>query len=284
MGEKYDTGLHCMTWSRESEELARVQHPPPAGCGKRGAGKSAAPTARGMWKTRGWQERSTHRQRDVESEGLARAQHPPPAGRGKRGAGKSSAPIAIESKELKVTCVQIPSEFFNLVKEPEVKFICVACHWKDDVLAGNVTPYQSFYRDAKAVLSSFPVIKGNFELSLRLCIYSKKTVIIHLQMHTIPPGGPVNILEEFLRPYHLHSGELQVFDVEFNLSTAAKRNAYARAASTISSQIHGSVDNTLITISNHTDEDSGDLFLGKLRNKDVAGAVDETLLAPLFIF
>lgn len=39
-------------------------------------------------------------------------------------------------------CVEVPSEFHTLITHPEVKFLCVACHWKDDASNSCITPYQ----------------------------------------------------------------------------------------------------------------------------------------------
>ncbi|KAF9241130.1 hypothetical protein BU15DRAFT_61086 [Melanogaster broomeanus] len=147
-------------------------------------------------------------------------------------------------------CIQIPTQSYTIVAEPTVMYICVTCHWKDDLRTGTVTPYKGFYRDGKSVLLSFPIINGHFELSIKSYIHSKRVAVVHLRLHTIPAGGPVDILEEFLRPYYLHSGELYTI---------------------------------LFAISNHTDNDRGDLFLGEHRKKDISSTVDEvlnTLLGP----
>ncbi|KIJ59404.1 hypothetical protein HYDPIDRAFT_33267 [Hydnomerulius pinastri MD-312] len=74
-------------------------------------------------------------------------------------------------------------------------------------------------------------------------------------------------------------GGLAVFDLEFDLGTPTKRKVYAAAASIIASNIkQANPKNIIVTISDHTDESSGDLFLGKEGCKDVA--VMDVLLSP----
>ncbi|KAF9232538.1 hypothetical protein BU15DRAFT_67361 [Melanogaster broomeanus] len=128
-----------------------------------------------------------------------------------------------------------------------------------------------FYVDGKPILSSFLKVAGRVELSTSSYVHSTPTVILHLRLRSIPPGGPVKMLKEFLRPYFPDVNGLNVFDLEFDLGTVAKRKQYVQLASAMAVKVRqAKAQNVLVTISNHTDEASGDLFLGELRHKNVA--------------
>lgn len=38
-------------------------------------------------------------------------------------------------------CVSVPTQYTNLVLEEGVKFLCVSCHWSDDIQSGEISPY-----------------------------------------------------------------------------------------------------------------------------------------------
>ncbi|KIK80061.1 hypothetical protein PAXRUDRAFT_65312, partial [Paxillus rubicundulus Ve08.2h10] len=83
-----------------------------------------------------------------------------------------------------------------------------------------------------------------------------------------------------LQQYHPNGG-LTIMELAFDLGTVAKRKAYIQQASNVRSQIRAAnAENILVTISNHSEESTGDLFLGKQRQKDVAATTLECLLTP----
>ncbi|KAF9232540.1 hypothetical protein BU15DRAFT_67363 [Melanogaster broomeanus] len=89
------------------------------------------------------------------------------------------------------------------------------------------------------------------------------------------------MLKEFLRPYFPDANGLNVFDLEFDLGTVAKRKQYVQLASAMAVKVRqAKAQNVLVTISNHTDEASGDLFLGELCHKNVAATFMNCLLSP----
>ncbi|KAF9239172.1 hypothetical protein BU15DRAFT_74861 [Melanogaster broomeanus] len=166
-----------------------------------------------------------------------------------------------------------------LVTEPGVRYLCVSCHLMDDKTEGT-----GFYLNGKPALARFPKVHGCPELSTKSFIHSTPTVIVHLRLKSIPLAGPMNMLSDFLEQYFPSGDGLTVIDVEFELGTAVKRKAYLQVASKTALQVQeANARNVLFTISNHTDQDTGDLFLGELRRRNVAATVTEfmhCLLAP----
>ncbi|KAH0826483.1 hypothetical protein J3R83DRAFT_5486 [Lanmaoa asiatica] len=184
-------------------------------------------------------------------------------------------------------CISVPVKHIPLVIKPNVKFMCVSCHWRDDVRAGEVTPYTGFHQDGEPVLPDFLVINGEFQLPIRSGISSRKTIIIHLRVHTIPLSGPVLMLEQFLQSYFVHSNGLMVKHVAFNLTTSAARRQYEQVAAAIVAEVgntHG--HNVLFTLLSHSDDDRGDLMIGISRQKklEVASTVMEVMGALLTPF
>ncbi|KAI9452037.1 hypothetical protein HD554DRAFT_2267701 [Boletus coccyginus] len=177
-------------------------------------------------------------------------------------------------------CLSVPIQHATLVLEPDVKFLCVSCHWKDDVRSGGVSPYLGFYRDGLPVLPDFLAVTGDFQLPIRSEISSRRMIIVHIRVHTIPLGGPVLMLEQFLRPYFAQSGKLVVKNVAFNLTTSASRKQYEQEAAAIVAEIgdtRGS--NVLFSLVAHSDDDRGDLMVGLSCQKkhEIASTVTEVL-------
>ncbi|KAG8213505.1 hypothetical protein J3R82DRAFT_8327 [Butyriboletus roseoflavus] len=183
-------------------------------------------------------------------------------------------------------CICIPAQHAALVLSDGVRFTCVSCHWRDDVRSGKVSPYVGFYRNGLSVLPEFPTINGDFQLPIHSAISCRKTIVIHLCVHTLPAGGPMLMLQEFLQPYFKHSGELIVRTISFNLTTGATRKQYQQEAAMIAAEI-GDIRgaNVLITLTSHSEDDRGDIMIGMSRRMkvEVASTVEtvlDTLLTP----
>ncbi|KAF9234635.1 hypothetical protein BU15DRAFT_65557 [Melanogaster broomeanus] len=175
-----------------------------------------------------------------------------------------------------------------LVTAPGVRYLCVSCHLMDDKTEGT-----GFYLNGKPALARFPKVHGCPELSTKSFIHSTPTIIVHLRLKSIPLAGPMNMLSDFLEQYFPSGDGLTMIDLKFDLGTAVKRKAYLQVASKTALQVQeANARNVLFTISNHTDQDTGDLFLGELRRRNVlkvgkpcatwcAVAFDASRLQPL---
>ncbi|KIJ65669.1 hypothetical protein HYDPIDRAFT_27659 [Hydnomerulius pinastri MD-312] len=98
----------------------------------------------------------------------------------------------------------------------------------------------------------------------------------------MPPGGPVEMLRQFLIPYY-PGGGFKFMDIEFDMGTTVKQKEYATKALHLAATIEQEYRNVLVVITDHTDQDSGDLFIGETRGKPIAGEVYEfmtCLLSP----
>lgn len=145
---------------------------------------------------------------------------------------------------------------------------------------------QGFYRDGKPVLDTFIPIPEKFHIPIHSTLSSRKTILVHLRVHTINPGGPALMLEHFLQPFYAHSGELVVKSLAFNLTTNAMVAQYGREATAIAAELGSTRDcNVLFTVLVHSDEERGDLTTGFSRQKkrEVSSTVEsvfDALLTP----
>ena len=48
--------------------------------------------------------------------------------------------IVTVSHALSVVSVSVPDKYIPLVLEPDVKFMCVSCHWREDVHVSSPSP------------------------------------------------------------------------------------------------------------------------------------------------
>lgn len=94
------------------------------------------------------------------------------------------------------------------------------------------------------------------------------------------------MLEEFLRPYFAHSGELIVRMITFNLITCVTHKQYEQQATAFATDM-GKMDshNILFTLTSHSEDDWGNLMIGMSCQKrlEVASTVEmvlDVLLTP----
>jgi hypothetical protein len=189
----------------------------------------------------------------------------------------------------------VPEESMALVTPDDVKFRCISCHWLKDMKAGQVTPYfvskplsqllpaltrlisQGFLSDEEPVLPSFLKVTGRFELSTRSHITSASILLLHFRNSSIISSTPMTMVRDLLTPYFPHGG-FRFEEVEFDLGTDEGIHAFTTAAQSLASELSaGHFQRVLVGVTNHTDEESGDLFLGfdTSAGHNVSASVDE---------
>lgn len=82
-------------------------------------------------------------------------------------------------------------------------------------------------------------------------------------------------LEEGLRDYLVPSS-IKVVSLKFDLGMKSRVTAWPRLVAEELSDAHSSYKHVIVTLTDHTDADTGDLFLGRTdKGKTVAAAVDQ---------
>ncbi|KAG1903369.1 uncharacterized protein F5891DRAFT_1185510 [Suillus fuscotomentosus] len=179
-------------------------------------------------------------------------------------------------------CISIPGSSLQEVMQPTVVFCCIHCHTARDKTSGEVTPYYGFYLNGKPILPSFLPIVGHLEFSKRSEISAIPVLIIHFKIvGSETTATPINTVHSYLSPYFSNGG-LRLVDVEFDLGTAQKRDAYSEKCETLVKQVMGdrSYQIVCIAITNHTNDENGDPFLGY--DKETKGSYIATTV-PDFI-
>ncbi|KAG1743584.1 uncharacterized protein EDB91DRAFT_1247087 [Suillus paluster] len=131
------------------------------------------------------------------------------------------------------------------------------------------------------VLPTFLPIHSALEVSLQSQIASTPVVLINLALVDYDTsGGPFNLTFQFLSPYFPHGG-IAFHELVFDVGSRAKSRQYqlevGELVQGLASQCHW--PHIVFVISNHTDDDLGDPFLGYESKKTtyVAGRVDSFL-------
>ncbi|KAG1861659.1 hypothetical protein F4604DRAFT_1929726 [Suillus subluteus] len=183
-------------------------------------------------------------------------------------------------------CVNIPVAHADAVNCDDVKFTCISCHLaaQDPRAEETHTTYFGFYKNNLPVLPTFLPIRGALEISLQSQISSMPVVLIHLRLVDFETsGGPFDLMYRFLSPYFPHGG-IASHEIVFDVGSKSKSNRYQvqvrELVHDLMAQRHW--PRIVFAISNHTDDDLGDPFLGYERKSGktksyVGGRVDSFL-------
>jgi len=146
---------------------------------------------------------------------------------------------------------------------------------------------QGFTQNGVPVLPSFLPVTGRFEVATRGHILSPKTLFLHFHLMPIPATFHASAVPQSLSEFFPYGG-LDVIDIPFVLGTDEGVAEYACRAASLVGQLTENYVHVIVVITDHTDEKTGDLFLGPDETGCmVAGAVDEVStffsLCPTFL-
>ncbi|KIJ12242.1 hypothetical protein PAXINDRAFT_14866 [Paxillus involutus ATCC 200175] len=109
------------------------------------------------------------------------------------------------------SCLVVPTESCEVVKEPDVDSTCPGCHKLTDIkLAGGKShrvyaPYWAFTRSNEKqdpVLPTFPILTSHFAMSAQSQVNGEPLLIVHLFCKGMESQGtPLEAIAKFLRPY-----------------------------------------------------------------------------------
>jgi hypothetical protein len=113
-------------------------------------------------------------------------------------------------------------------------------------------------------LDSFLPIRGSLELSFRSYISSAPVLFLHLKLVDYDPRGlSFDLAHRFIRRFFPNGG-LELEEVEFDLASRTKISAYKSDCRARVNELvkQGRWSRVVIGVSDHTDDDLGDLFIG----------------------
>ncbi|KAG0703424.1 hypothetical protein DFH29DRAFT_998563 [Suillus ampliporus] len=185
-------------------------------------------------------------------------------------------------------CMDIPLASAHEVEGDDITFVCISCHVGPEWHGRTpYLPYFGFYRQVKPLFSSFLPIRATLEVSLQSQLSSAPTLMLHLVLvnHDVT-SSCFELTADFLRPY-FPSGGSEFCTVSFDVGSASKIDQYQLATSTIvQSLMSSNWARVVVAITNHTDNEHGDPFVGyegKKKKSYVAARVDsvfDILLTP----
>ncbi|KAG1887756.1 hypothetical protein F4604DRAFT_1674924 [Suillus subluteus] len=147
-----------------------------------------------------------------------------------------------------------------------VTFVCISCH----VLVqhhgrSSQNPYFGFYRDGKPIFDTFLQIRRALELSHQAQVSSETVLFIHLNLiDNDTTGGPFKLSHNFLLPY-FPDGGIVFREVIFDVGSDSKIVKFHSMVNKLVLKLlafPGGWKRIIFGVSDHTDNDSGDPFVG----------------------
>ncbi|KAG1847210.1 hypothetical protein F4604DRAFT_1936007 [Suillus subluteus] len=160
-----------------------------------------------------------------------------------------------------------------------VTFRCICCHIAGQRQGGNaLTPYLGFYRNNKPVLDSFLPIRAALEINVTSQLSSDTLLFVHLTLVDYDTNGSsFELGHQFLLPYFPHAG-MQYHKVTFDIGTTSKVKTYRNSMAALVGKLSSTAwSRVVFGISNHTDNSSGDPYVGYERKTYVATPVHDFL-------
>ncbi|KAG2125352.1 uncharacterized protein EDB93DRAFT_1110245 [Suillus bovinus] len=163
-------------------------------------------------------------------------------------------------------CLQITPRHQDVISGVGVTFVCISCH----VLVqhhgcGSQNPYFGFYRDGKPVFDTFLQIHGALELSHQAQVSSETVLFIHLNLiDNDTTGGPFKLSHDFLLPY-FPDGGIVFREVIFDVGSDSKIVKFHSMVNKLVLNLlafPGGLKRIIFGVSDHTDNDFGDPFVG----------------------
>ncbi|KAG2353859.1 hypothetical protein BDR07DRAFT_1495506 [Suillus spraguei] len=171
-----------------------------------------------------------------------------------------------------------PNSLFQAtILSQDIIFRCIVCHIDQQAVDNKRTPYFGFYKDGVPVLNTFLPILATLEVSRRAQISSSSVLFVHLTLvDNDTTGGPFELAYRLLEQYFPRGGS-DYKEITFDIATKTKATDYLEQVCKLvqALQKQRPWSRLVIAITNHTDNDTGDLFAGYVRGKYISGAVSE---------
>jgi hypothetical protein len=174
----------------------------------------------------------------------------------------------------------VPEEHREAISGSNVQFTCVSCHFKVGVAA---SPYfvrvfsflmpmvlmpmdvilcsQGFTSGGQPVLPLFLNVKGHFEMETIGQVLCPTTLLLDLCFVDIGIKAHVAIVYAALQDY-FPTGRFYLISIPFDLGTDIAVADWPTVVDHRLKTISSSYQQVVIVVTNHTDEDTGDMFLG----------------------
>ncbi|KAG2109051.1 uncharacterized protein F5147DRAFT_773393 [Suillus discolor] len=181
-------------------------------------------------------------------------------------------------------CIEVPTGYVDIVQGVDVLFLCLSCHSLRSLR--KPAPYFGFYsanlpdRGGHPVLPHFLRLNGKFEAASCTLLASMPVAIIHFIISaTDEVITPVPLLSHYLEHFFPNGGYTYL-EVVFDVATHKKIDAYTQTQQARVTQLMqhlGRAGCIFAFFSNHSEQDSGWLFAGKVNGRYIAMSITQVL-------
>ena len=120
---------------------------------------------------------------------------------------------------------------------------------------------QGFTQNGVPVLPTFLAVTGHFEVATQGHILSPKMLFLHFHLTPIPATFHASAVPQSLSDLFPYGG-LDMIDVLFVLGTDEGVAEYTCCAASLAGQLTEDYVHIIIVVTDHTNENTGDLFIG----------------------
>lgn len=124
-------------------------------------------------------------------------------------------------------------------------------------------------------------MRGKFELGTAAHILAPRTLLLHLRLRSVKHKFHFDILEQSLTEYYPDNanGQFKAVSVSFDIGTDRAEAEWPNLANTVCQELTNDYERVIVAITTHSDQDTGDLFLGlNEKGKEVAARIDQVFL------
>ncbi|KAG1747326.1 hypothetical protein EDB19DRAFT_1826085 [Suillus lakei] len=189
-------------------------------------------------------------------------------------------------------CLEVPSDSRDIASRPDVLFWCLSCH--AECTKKVPAPYHGFYsgtlppEGGKPALHGFLRLNGKFEMGSCAVLATVPIAVIHFIL-----GGskeivtPVPFLSHYLSHYFPNGGYIYL-KFPFDIATHRTIHSYTCTQEARVTQLKSHLSHSgcvFAFFSDHSEEDSSWLFVGKEKGSFVAMSISQvlsTVLGPYY--
>ncbi|KIK33203.1 hypothetical protein CY34DRAFT_100020, partial [Suillus luteus UH-Slu-Lm8-n1] len=182
-------------------------------------------------------------------------------------------------------CINVPAGHLDVVRCADVFFVCLSCH-SQRTLRSPAPYFVSINlanlpdQGGRPILPCFLQLNGKFETATCSLLTSTPIAIIHFIISANDEVvTPVPFLSHYLQHFYPNGGYTYI-EVVFDVATHQKIDSYTRLQQAQVTRLMkhlGHAGRVFAFFSNHSEQDSGWLFAGKVNGKYVAMSVSQVL-------
>ncbi|KIM53579.1 hypothetical protein SCLCIDRAFT_1157437 [Scleroderma citrinum Foug A] len=138
--------------------------------------------------------------------------------------------------------------------------MCTWCIWVPETHQQVVNEDSVDFRQRSKQYAPY-IVLGRFKLATCGHILAPRTLFIHFYLASIVSTFHAGIVQQSMADY-FPNGSLDVVDIPFKFGTAEATTEYALRAQRLMQELKTEYDRIILILTDHSDEDTRDLFIG----------------------